>query len=111
MAPTSTALAPFLSSKRRPSRNSLLLKNWRSSFKKEVNRAVSAEDAEAVMEAVEADMAVAEEAAADLEDNEAVAEDSVEAAAVPLAAVVEADQCAAAAWAEAVVDHSPTENS
>jgi len=63
------------------------------------------------MEAVEADMAVAEEAAADSEDNGAVAEDSVEAAAVPLAAVVEADQCAAAAWAEAVVDHSPTENS
>ena len=40
-----------------------------------------------------------------------MAEDSVEAAAVPLAAVVEADQCAAAAWAEAVVDHSPTEHS
>ena len=39
-----------------------------------------------------------------------MAEDSVEAAAVPLA-VVEADQCAVAAWAEAVVDHSPTENS
>lgn len=69
-----------------------------------------AEDAEADTEAVEADMAVAEEAAADSEDSEAAAEDSVEAAAVPLA-VVEADQCAVAAWAEAVVDHSLTENS
>lgn len=69
-----------------------------------------AEDAEAVMEAVEADMAAAEEAAADSEDNEAVAEDSVVAAAVPLA-VVEVGQCAAAAWAEVVVDHNPTENS
>merc|ERR1719223_461242 len=71
-----------------------------------------AEDAEAAMEAVEAAvvMAAAEEAAADSEDNEAVAEDSVVAAAVPLA-VVEADQCAAAAWVEAAVDHSLTENS
>ena len=45
-----------------------------------------------------------------IQDNEAVAEDSVVAAAVPLA-VAEADQCAAAAWAEAVGDHSHTENS
>lgn len=37
-----------------------------------------------------------------------MAEDSAEAAAV-LLAVVEADQCAAAAWVEAVGDHSPTE--
>ena len=87
MAQTSTAPAPFLSSKRHQNRNSRLLKNWlyfkifeflliscvfrRSSSKKEVNPAVMAEDAEAAMEAVEAavDMAAAEEAAADSEVN------------------------------------------
>lgn len=70
----------------------------------------TAEDEEVVTVAVEA-MAAAEVAAVDLEDKEAAEEeeDSVEAVAVPLAAV-EAGQCAAVAWDEAVVDHNPTED-
>jgi len=69
-----------------------------------------AEDVEADTAAVEVDTVAAEEAAVDLEDKEAAEEDSAEAVAVPLA-VVEAGQCAVVAWAEAVVDHSPTEHS